>query len=423
MPSTSVPRTANPSGSRVRRRRALLVSLLAAAAFAVATPPVAAQEAPAGAVPTTVAPPPAGAADTTTAAPPPTTAAPGAATPTGGAAATAALEALLPALTPITDAATMEELRARYGSLSVSLIALYADQTGAPLDEFVAGNADQLAAALGATDRAVLQSAASLSGGSVEGLTAALASRGLVSDWRAGSLEGFASNLSANAQSIEARVVAAGADWAARLAALRSPDVQAPQMPALQGSAEALAVGLFTQSATTAMVTDFPDLFAQVRSSGVGTPEAGAAWRASMVNALAATQADLSAALPNRCYGALMTAMASGDAAAARAVGDGCGTCVATGLYLNGQMSRLFDPQVGTTQPNVRDSLLPPAEFNQLQPWQRAALGAQNPQLSATLSATLTGTAPLGGCGGSAGAGAAAQTILPGVFANLTGGG
>lgn len=337
----------------------------------------------------------------------------------GGSPDGSALEGLLPALAPITDAATMDDLRGRYGSLSAALVVMYASQTGTPLDEFVAANADSLAAALGA-DR---PAAAALGVGrpvDAQALTLALATNGIAADLRAaGSVDSYTRALSENAASLDARVVAAGATWAQQLSQLRTPAVSTPAMPSLgSGGPEALAVGLFANRAATAMVTDFPDLFSQVRSSGVGTAQSAAAWRTSMRNAMAATEADFSTALPNPCYGALMTAMASGDSSAARArAGSGCGSCVSTGLYLNGQMSRLFDPKVSTTQSNPFDNLLPPAEFNQLQPWQRQAIGSGGGQLGQNLSSALTGS---GGCGGSAAARGAASTILPGVFSQLS---
>ena len=393
----------------------LTIMAFAAASVVGAASPVSAQSVPAqdpSAVPTTTVPA-AGPTPLTVPALPPRTLPPTPPMPS-----TPSLDSLLPALTPITDNDQMAALRDRYGSLSTTMLTLWADQAGTDVSTFVTDNKPGLATAFATPSLMTLDMS---EGGD---LTAQLADVGIAVDWRTsgGGLGDYGDMLAQNTASIESQVASAGAEWATAMASVRTPELSAPDMPDL-AVPEAQMFGLLADRSVTAMITDQPDLFASVRSSGIGTPAAGAAWRASMVNALAATtNPDPAAGMISPCYSAMMTAMGSGDSTAASKVGGkDCSPCVTTGLYLNGQLSRLFDPGTASATINRTDSLLPPAEFNDLPGWQRQVIVDQNPSLKNGLSSAInSGVSAQNTCGGSGPAtAAAANTVLPGVFSQL----
>lgn len=334
---------------------------------------------------------------------------------------TSTTSTIVPVPEPLAGVDGMADLRSRYSSLSGALIAFYAHQSGQPLSSFMATNGPAVSALTGTT----LSGAQAIN--DVGGLNAAMAGGMAGKDFNS-----YTTTLSERGSSIDAAVINAGATWAQELSQLRAPALTQPTMPNMDTSAataipaEGLVFGMFLDKSLTAMVTDFPDLFAQTRASGIGTPGAQAAWNRSMTQALASSRPDFTAMLPSPCHGVMLTAMASGDAGHARttagAGGAGCGSCLATGLYLNSQVSRLFNPSSTTTQSNPTDKVIPPAEWNRMQGWQQNLIKDQNPQLSSGLDASLRSTGTGAECSSSKPAAkAAAKVTLPGVFASLNG--
>lgn len=316
---------------------------------------------------------------------------------------------------PTTTATTPEGgLRDRYASLSTSLVAMYAQQTNQPLDAFLAQNSAELGVVFGSN------AAKAVGSSDLFTLNRSLGGSGF---------DAQLSSIGEQGQSIDAAVVSAGANWAAQLGAIRAPELNAPSAPKMDTAAasamptESLAFGLFLDKSLTAMVVDFPDVFAQVRNSGVGTAASKAAWDQSMMTALSASRPDFTAMLPSPCHSVMLTAMASGDAGQARTATNGaggCGGCLATGLYMNSQMGRLFNPQATSTQVNPADSMVPPAEWNHMQGWQKNAILDQNPDLAAGLRASLRAGDGVADCSATSTAtGAASRVALPGVFAQL----
>jgi hypothetical protein len=299
---------------------------------------------------------------------------------------------------------SMGDLTDRYSTLGGTLTAFYAMQTGQPLPEFVASNASGLSSMVGSSVPAG-------SSASLASLQDQLKSDGVNPLVSATSAQDYARLLSATSTSVDSQVGLAGLSWAQQLASFRGGSGKL--------GPEALAFSAVLSSTLSSMVGQFPDLYAQVRSSGLSSPAAQQAWRSSMLQATSRSGGSLSAMLPSQCYGTMLTAMASGSPSAAGRIGggSGCGACLSTGLYLNQQLSSLFNPAATSTIPNTADKVLPPAEWNAMPAWQKNIVLQQNPSL-ATQAASAPST--LGGCsGGSQAASKAVSATLPNVFANL----
>lgn len=169
---------------------------------------------------------------------------------------------------------------------------------------------------------------------------------------------------------LDLAVTVAGAEWASSFA-------EAHAMPANWDSPEAMMAGLYASRTLTSFATNSGDLFAQVQATGIGTPEAAAAWQAAMADAQTQMSVGSRDGLLDPCNAALLTIMASGDAAQASEIGgDDCRTCFATGAYLHEQLRNVFTPGTsGSTAPNLSDTFIPPAEYASLPAWQRDILG------------------------------------------------
>lgn len=325
------------------------------------------------------------------------------------------------------DLATMP-LEERYHSLSGALVDFYATQAGMSITNFALANPNQIGAIFGVDSAAISGLLAELTAGTdadndLEALSVGLDAQGLTLS--ASSLDELTGRLNQLPSSADARVMAAGADWAAKLTELRAPQLTMPGTPNVPGSALAqvsatqLSYGRLLNGAMTAMVADFPDLYSQVSATGIATPEFNKAWQTSMLRAYQSSSADFSSMLPDPCSAAMLSVMASGNPAAGKNVtgGKSCTPCVATGMYLHGQMSNFFGPTSGLILDRTgNDSGLSGAQFNQLPPWQRELILDSSPSLSNQLSTELTG----GGCGAASGATTATlTTTLPGVFGAL----
>lgn len=324
-----------------------------------------------------------------------------------------ALEQLLPDLSPMETETSMSDLSGRYATLSGALVEFYAARDSVPVADFVAANNTNLADLLGRPGVATL----SVKDGA--DLHEQLTASGAASDPRGlGGFDAWAADMSAKGSTFESRLAASAASWAASSSAPRMPDLAAPNVPALASSGPGLMFGLLYDRSLTAMVTDHPDLFASALSSPAGSPEAAKAWRQSMVNAVAATQADPTAGMANPCYGSMLGSMATGVMAST----PGCGGCAAVGTYLHGRMASLFDPgsQASSSAP------LPPEDMQSVPAWQRGALLDANPGLedsflsnagsiglSSSNSAGQTCAPPPGT------ASTALGSALPGVFSSL----
>ena len=83
--------------------------------------------------------------------------------------------------------------------------------------------------------------------------------------------------------------------------------------------------------------------------------------------------------------------------------GAGLSSCVATGAYFH-------DKLVGDV---ATSGVLPPSDFNQLQPWQREALSKSSPTAVGALKGTSTG------CGATAAVAKTVNTAVPGTWGSL----
>lgn len=281
-----------------------------------------------------------------------------------------------------------------YDSLSAAMTSYYAESKGMTLEDFVSKNPAEASGLLGVS----IDTLKTMPTDDTATLTQSMKLQGATLDMSAyKDMESAKLDLLSKGNTLDAVITTAGASYAEQLAALRAPTLKAPGMPVMDTSmansmpTESLAFGLFLNKSLTDLVTNSPDVFTQIQASGVGTPEAQAAWKNSMMNAMGNSKGDLTSMLPSKCGGVFLTAMASGSAAEAskNAPSKDCGTCMVSGLYSHGQMSKIFDPTASSLTPARDTGYVREAEWLTMDSWQRNALTNSNPQLGATLDNVL----------------------------------
>lgn len=257
---------------------------------------------------------------------------------------------------------------ARYASLTASLISSYSSQGATTAD---------LAAALGITDLSLLTADATAIGAKFG--------------------DGNFQDIYLNQTGVGGVVAITGSNWANQLAQARA-GMTLSDGSALDFSASSRALGTLLAGATSTMAAAFPSFNFDLSA----TPTA--AWE----SALAKTAKD--AATPGKvsgmdaCAAAMTQVAGTGKATSSfKGCGAGLSSCVATGAYFHDKLVG----DVGTS------GVLPPSDFNQLQPWQREALSKSSPTAAGALKGTSTG------CGASAAVAKTVGTSIPGTWGSL----
>lgn len=282
-----------------------------------------------------------------------------------------------------------------YTSLAAAMTEYYAASKGNTLGQFISQNPETASSLLGIS----VDSLQTLPSDDLESLNKGLDSKGMTLDTNSYSdLDLAKQDILAKGSSIDALMVATGAGYAEQLAALRAPSMSSPNSPNLDKSSatsmpqEGLAFGLFLNKSLTDLVTNSPDVFSQLQTSGLGTPAAQEAWNKSMLNAMSNSSGDLTTMLPTACGGVFLSAMASGDASSASKsmpASGGCGSCLVSGLYSHGQMSQLFNPNIATVNPMPGSGFVNPSEWGNMAGWQKDTVTSQNADLSGALDKAL----------------------------------
>ena len=213
--------------------------------------------------------------------------------------------------------------------------------------------------------------------------------------------------------SIDSTIQAKSKEWADQLAAFRSQS----SLGTVQFSAEwqkvTESMGAMTASATAGIAATAPMSLSALRS-GSGTPSDAALWKAALKSA-GMSSTKLPGVGGDACIAAMMAAASSGDAKAAATAGKGCSggasSCIASGLYFYNQLRGVASG--GAQDPGV----LPPADFNQLQPWQRDAIAGAAPSVTGGANAAGGGS-----CGTQAAVNATTNKAVPGAWGALGGG-
>lgn len=292
-----------------------------------------------------------------------------------------------------------------YTTLSAALLERYAAQQGTNLSDYLAMNSSQVSSMLGGADLAAASSFDALNATISEKLLGGESS--LVGS-------GFEAMLARVASALgtpDGNTIASGVAYANQLSGLQVPTLSAASLPGgglganlAAAGPEQLAFGLFLNSSLANLVQDAPDVFAQVASTGLGTPEAMSAWRDAQTQAGAELNAGLSSGLIAPCQAALMGSMASGNVNSGLALGgDDCRPCAVAGTYMHSHMNRLLAPGAGSLLP-VADDGLTSMEWDSLSDWQQRSIEAANPGLRDQIEAARS-SGPNGADLGSAQAG------------------
>lgn len=257
---------------------------------------------------------------------------------------------------------------ARYASLTASLISSYAAQGATTAD---------LAGALGIQDLSLLTADATAIGAKFGD-------------------ENF-QDIYLNQTGVGGLVAITGSNWANQLAQARA-GMTLSDGAALDFSASSRALGTLLAGATSTMAASFPSFNFDLSAAP------GAAWE----SALAKTAKD--AATPGKvsgmdaCAAAMLQVAGTGKATSSfKGCGAGLSSCVATGAYFHDKLVS----DVATS------GVLPPSDFNQLQPWQREALSKSSPTAAGALKGTSTG------CGAGATVAKTVSASIPGSWGSL----
>jgi hypothetical protein len=210
--------------------------------------------------------------------------------------------------------------------------------------------------------------------------------------------------------SIDSTIQAKSKTWADQLAAFRAQS----SLGTVQFSAEwqkvTESMGAMTAAATADIAATAPMSLSALRS-GSGTLTDAALWKAALKGAgMSGTK--IPGVGGDACIAAMMAAASSGDPKAAAAAGKGCtggaSACIASGLYFHNQLRGVASG--GAKDPGV----LPPADFNQLQPWQRDAIAGAAPSVTGGATASTGGS-----CGAQAAVSATTNKVVPGAWGAL----
>lgn len=303
----------------------------------------------------------------------------------------------------------------QFDSLAAAMLQFYAAKSGVGLQGLLQSNSPQVANILGSPVLATQIGPVA----TTQDLQARLKLSGASFDFSSmGNVDDLFAEVNAKAGTIDGKVTLFGAEYATKLGQMRMPALALPSVNTaglpLAGSqipAEGLAFGLFMNASLTNLVANHPDVFAQVQTSGLGTPAALAAWKASMLQAGTTTGSNLSR-LPMPCIAEMLNGMASGAASGSSSA---CGSCAIAGSYLHSQAAKLLDPSANTALPGSSTS-----DPSQTQPWLQDALQQANPGLSAQLNQVFAPNASIASCASASAATSSTLTAtLPGLFSNL----
>mgnify|MGYP007028078803 FL=1 len=310
-------------------------------------------------------------------------------------------------------------LAVQYASLSEAMLSFSANAQNMTLPSFLASD---MAGATALVDQVGTLDLSGVS--SQTGLRDALSTQGMTLNVQGvGTFADLYAEFSAKTFTFDGSVALQSAGYVNEMSALRVPELVMPTGLGPLGSlpVEGLAFGLFVNQSLTNMISDSPDLFAQVQATGLNSDAQLNAFRRSMVSAGTTVGSDLSR-LPMPCLAEMMTAMGSGSSSVTT---PGCGGCASTGAYLHQQAMTLLDPHVnviGDASVQLPDAGLP-VEVDHLR--NGAGKGyywEQNDNLVDKMNAVAVPVIVGQNCG--AGAEYAPHTIaktLPGVFGNLHG--
>jgi len=303
----------------------------------------------------------------------------------------------------------------QFDSLAAAMLQFYAAKSGVGLQGLLQSNSPQVANILGSPVLAAQIGPVA----TTQDLQARLKLSGASFDFSSmGNVDDLFAEINAKAGTIDGKVTLFGAEYATKLGQMRMPALTLPTLgtsglpsAGSQIPVEGLTFGLFMNASLTNLVANHPDVFAQVQTSGLGTPAALAAWKASMLQAGTTTGSNLSR-LPMPCIAEMLNGMASGVSSGSSSA---CGSCAIAGSYLHNQAAKLLDPSANTALPGSSSS-----DPSQTQPWLQDALQQANPGLSAQLNQVFAPNASIASCASASSATLSTLTAaLPGLFANL----
>jgi hypothetical protein len=225
-------------------------------------------------------------------------------------------------------------------------------------------------------------------------------------------------NLNAHSNSIDARVIAAGAKWANQMTSLRVPNLATPKltMPSLSNQLSyaktQIGYGILLDTSLNSFMKNNPSLPSIASRQGTSSAAVSAAWSKSINSAVQSSTASLSSGLLDQCSAAGLMALATGKATSARNSGIGnssCGGCVISGLYQHSSLYHIWDNPSSATSNSY-----PAGTTSGLPDWLKSQVTKSNSLMPVSNSNTEVSC--------SQGSAAAAQTLAGGALDRILSG-
>jgi hypothetical protein len=299
------------------------------------------------------------------------------------------------------NANQMIALEDNFSSMSAAMANYYAASKGMALVGYLADNPTSLAKLTGSATNSTLVNSLSNKTQTAQELSSMLVSSGISLDMKSwSSVNDAGVDLRSKASSIDAAVISAGLTWANAMLSLKVPTLASPTTPniditkATSMPAEGLVFGMFMNQSLANLIGNFPDVFAQVNSTGIATEKSNLAWQKSMKIAAEASNIDLKRVVGNGLCAASFVDGLTGSSPS------GCSPCAIAGMYGNAQLSLLFNPAAGSKAIDPNNPSVNITEWANLPPSQRAVIVDQNPGLAKNLDQALSGGANCSGVKG-----------------------
>lgn len=305
-----------------------------------------------------------------------------------------------------------------FNTLSSALVFNFAKQQNLSFSNFLQSNSASLSSFLGANASTIKAATTPAQ------LSSNLLSSNLtMSPLQFSSLPSFSNALTSSNLTPDAVVMKNGAAWASQLASLHmpsltSPSVVSPNVPATPASA--LVFGDYLDKSLANMASSFPNVYAQVSKSGIGSPAQMQAWNSSMLSAVGATHTDFNKMLPSPCTASFLSSMGSGSPSSVGA----CAPCATAGVFMHSKMSNLFNPSSNSASKTPTKSFVPPAAYSALPSWQKGIIQSQNKNLFTQLNNSISNqnSSTLSCSSAKAASGNTVSSTLPGIFSQLLNG-
>lgn len=163
---------------------------------------------------------------------------------------------------------------------------------------------------------------------------------------------------------LDGKISQAAAVWATQLGSIKVPELKIEDLsvPELEVPEEALLFGLVYDQSLAHLVGD-SKVLSDVKSLGFDSAAFKSAWAQSMGQATDVVSRNLGEGLISPCHGAFLAAMGGGVPAVGSYGLSDCSACVAGGLYMRQEMTRLIEPTADAVWEDETDDIVTHTDY------------------------------------------------------------